>query len=244
MGQGLRSGRFPSVAGTLYYLDAPRLNIPQGLFWSEVDVADVSFWQGDVDFDRMKSSGVRGVFIRAGQHTWVDKQFEANWQKAKNARLPRGSYWFYDSRVKPETQADLYSELVKGDDGELPLVADFEETFRGKYVGWHNLYSFIARLQRNIRNKPVWIYTGYWYWMAYGPMRNPAALNYFSRFPLWIAAYTSDPQRVRIPKPWKDAALWQWGTPVEGRQRGAQSAEIDMNKFTGTLEEFETLAKE
>lgn len=241
MGQGLKQRRFPSVAGMLYFLQAPRLKLIEGLFWSDVDVADVSFWQGEIDFLKMKDSGVRGVFIRAGQNIWIDRKFEVNWTKAKAARLPRGSYWFFDSRVKAEAQADLYSEVVKGDDGELPLVVDYEENYRGKFSGWRNLYNFIERLKRNNREKTIWIYTGYWYWMKYGPLSNPAALTYFSHFPLWLASYTTNPKRVRIPKPWKDAALWQWGTPPEGRERGAQSKEIDMNKFTGTAEEFRRL---
>lgn len=238
MGQGLRQRRFPSLAGAVNYLNAPRLTYPQGVFWGDVDLADVSFWQGDIDFRQMKKSGVSGVIIRAGQNTWIDKRFGENWIKAKEAGVPRGSYWFYDSRAKPEAQADLYSEAVKGDDGELPLVADYEESYRGKFAGWKNLYNFLERLKRNNRNKKIWIYTGYWYWMAYGPMSNPAALTYFRNYPLWIAAYTTVPARVRIPRPWRDAILWQWGTPAEGVARGVQSKEIDMNKFIGTAEEF------
>lgn len=241
--QALRETSHPSVAGALHYLNAPRLNMPQGLFWSDVDLADVSFWQGKIDFDTMQRSGVRGVIIRAGQNVWVDRQFDANWQGAKAAGLPRGSYWFYDSRVKPEAQADLYLELLKRDPGECPLVVDYEENFRGPFRGWNGLYRMLERLRRARPDRKIWIYTGYWYWMANSPQNKPAALAYFKQFPLWLAWYSTDPKRVRIPKPWKDAVLWQWGTPPEGIQRGVQSKEIDMNKFTGTREEFDALVR-
>lgn len=45
MGEGLRQSRHLSMAGVLQYPRAPRLDLPQGLFWSDVDLADVSFYQ-------------------------------------------------------------------------------------------------------------------------------------------------------------------------------------------------------
>lgn len=245
MGDSLRSGYFPSMEGLLYFPRAPRINIPQGLFWSDVDVTDVSFWQGEIDFVKMKKSGIKGTFIRAGQRLWFDKRFDVNWKAAKEAGLPRGSYWFFDSRADPKAQADLYCDLLGKDRGELPLVVDYEENYKGSFAGWKNLYNFLERLmggRNRVARDRIWIYTGYWYWMANSP-QNPAALNYFSKFPLWIAAYTRNPDRVRIPKPWKDAIMWQWGTPSEGKDRGVDSLEIDMDKFTGTEDEFNQLRR-
>lgn len=246
MGDGLRSQSY-SLAGLTYYPRAPRmsLKLPMGLFWSDVDVTDVSFWQEEIDFAAMKRSGIKGVFIRAGQNLWVDKRFEENWAKAKAAGLPRGSYWFYDSRAEPKAQADLYRETLKDDLGELPLVADYEDNYRGQWGGWKNLYNFLERLKstaRKLSYEQVWIYTGYWYAMANLPQNDPAALNYFSHYRLWLAWYATNPANVRIPKPWKDAQLWQWGTPADGFARGVNTIEIDMNKFTGTAEEFDQLA--
>lgn len=247
MGDGLRGRQPLSISGASYYLRAPRMSLkfPTGLFWSDVDLVDISFWQGKVDFVKMKQSGIRGVIIRAGQNIWVDEMFEENWAGAKSAGLPRGSYWFYDSRSDPKIQADLYRETLKDDLGELPLTADYEENYKGSWGGWKNLYNFLERLKstgKKLSWEKIWIYTGYWYWMAQSPQSDPAALNYFSHYQLFLAWYTTNPAAVRIPKPWKDAILWQWGTPAEGIQRGVSSTEIDMDKFTGTLDEFEQLA--
>jgi len=238
---GLLKGWQPSLAGLLYYLHAPRLPYVKDVFWSDVDLPDVSFWQDKIDFRKMKRSGVSGVFIRVGQNVWIDRCFEENWKQAQQVGLPRGSYWFYDSRVKPESQAGLYIELLRDDPGELPLVVDYEENFGGPFRGWHMLYRFLERLRLKFPHKKIWIYTGYWYWMKNSPQWNTAALHYFLQFPLWLAWYTTDPKRVRVPKPWKDAIMWQWGTPPEGKERGVSSKEIDMNKFTGNLYEFEKM---
>ena len=62
MGEGLRQSRHLSMAGVLQYPRAPRLDLPQGLFWSDVDLADVSFYQGKIDFAKMKASGINSWF--------------------------------------------------------------------------------------------------------------------------------------------------------------------------------------
>lgn len=242
MGDGLREKSPVSIQGMLQYWQAERLSLPQGLFWSQVDVTDVSFWQGRIDFWAMKRSGISGVIIRAGQNKWKDKCFDVNWRDAKAYRLPRGSYWFYDSREDPKNQADLYRETLGNDLGELPVVVDYEDTYNGPFKGWKRLYDFIERLvsKGRVPRNHIMIYTGYWYWMANSPQKDPAALNYFKKYPLWLASYTTNPKRVRIPRPWTDAdvKLWQWGTPAEGLARGVQSKEIDMNKFLGDEEDY------
>ena len=100
---------------------------------------DVSFYQDDpetpqgIDFIKMRESAGY-VIIRAGQNTWVDSDFKINWREAKLAGLPRGSYWFYDSRTEPKRQAELWVQQFAGDFGELPLFADFEESYMGPYT--------------------------------------------------------------------------------------------------------------
>ena len=92
---------------------------------------DVSFYQDDpstpqeINFDRMNLT-TDFVIVRAGQNLWVDSDFKNNWRRAKEAHLPRGSYWFYDSRAEPKEQAELWVNLLGGDMGELPLFLDLE----------------------------------------------------------------------------------------------------------------------
>ena len=60
---------------------------------------DVSEWQGDIDFKKVKESGIEVVYIRAGQgFSYEDAKFETNYEKAKPeivsfcaARQPGGS---------------------------------------------------------------------------------------------------------------------------------------------------------
>ena len=72
--------------------------------------SDVSFYQDQpetpehIDFVKMGKSA-DFVIIRAGQNLWVDRDFKLNWVAAKAAELPRGTYWFYDSRADLKRQA-------------------------------------------------------------------------------------------------------------------------------------------
>ncbi len=206
---------------------------------------DVSFYQDDpetpqgIDFVKMrKSAGY--VIIRAGQNTWVDSDFKVNWREAKLAKLPRGSYWFYDSRTEPKKQAELWVQQFGSDFGELPLFADFEEAYMGPYRGWKNWYTFLERLKQLVNGHEIAIYTAYYYWRDNAPnaTTQTANLNYFKQYPLWIANYnTNEPL---IPLPWKKGEwlFWQYTETGDGKLYGVESKGIDLNYFNGDMTAF------
>jgi len=241
MGQGIRD--YVSYNPWNYIRPAERLQLSERVLLSGVDVTDVSFYQKLIDFLKMKARGARATIIRAGQNLWPDPYWDINWMASKQAGLPRGSYYFYDSRVKPNAQADLYWSLIKYDMGELMVTADYEESYGGAYGGWKRLYDFTERLKSNgVPEEKLWVYSGYYYWNDHSPQSDAASLAYFNKFKLWLAWYTTNPANVKIPKPWTNetALLWQYGTPAIGREYGVQTAEIDMSQWTGNLNSFNT----
>ena len=123
-----------------------------------------------IDFAKMRNVA-DFVIVRAGQNLWADRDFVYNWAAAKNAGLPRGSYWFYDSRADPKRQAEMWVDLMDGDFGELPLFADFEETYGGQYQGWRKWYDFLERLKELVGQKEIAIYTAFYYWRDNAPRR-------------------------------------------------------------------------
>lgn len=204
---------------------------------------DVSFYQDDpetpqgIDFKRMKASAAY-VIIRAGQNVWVDSDFKGNWAAAKQAGIPRGSYWFYDSRVEPKKQAELWiKQFTGGDYGELPLFADFEEAYGGPYKGWKNWVTFLDRLKQLAPGKEIAIYTAYYYWRDNAPNSTTQAgsLNYFKQYPLWIAHYGAT--NPLVPLPWKTGEwlFWQYTETGDGNLFGVESKGIDLNYFNGDL---------
>lgn len=56
---------------------------------------DVSHWQGDINYTKVKDAGIEIVYIKAteGQNT-VDPYFSSNYEKAKAAGLKIGLYHF------------------------------------------------------------------------------------------------------------------------------------------------------
>jgi len=211
---------------------------------------DVSFYQDDpetpqgIDFVKMKLSA-EYVIVRAGQNLWVDSDFKVNWREAKLAGLPRGSYWFYDSRVEPKRQAELWVQQFDGDFGELPLFADFEETYNGAYKGWEHWYTFLEQLKALVNGKEIAIYTGYYYWRNNAPNEATQAgsLEYFHQYPLWIANY--DINQPFIPKPWSanEWLFWQYTDMGDGKLYGVESNGVDLNYFNGDLAAFKTRFK-
>ena len=206
---------------------------------------DISFYQDDnntqqgVNFVKMSQSAGY-VIIRAGQNTWIDSDFRTNWNNAKIAGLPRGSYWFYDSRVEPKAQADLWFSAFEGDFGELPLFADFEEAYGGAFTGWRHWKIFLDRIKSKVGNREVGVYTAYYYWVRNAPNANtnPNDLEYFHQFPLWVANYgVTSPL---VPKPWSPTewTFWQFTDNGNGPQYGVESPGIDLNNFNGDLAAF------
>lgn len=207
--------------------------------------ADISFYQDDpetpqgVNFTKMRSNGYF-VIVRAGQNLWGDRDFKVNWTEAKAAGLPRGSYWFYDSRVDPKLQAEKWASMFDGSDfGELPLWGDFEDTYNGPYKGWKNWYNFLERVKQLIPSgKEIGVYTGYYYWRenTIGVGIPTASLNYFEQYPLWIANYGAT--SPLIPKPWTAWTLWQFTDNGDGTLFGVESLNIDLNYFNGDIDAF------
>lgn len=206
---------------------------------------DVSFYQDDpntpngIDFRRMNNVA-DFVIIRAGQNLWFDRDFTRNWAAAKQADLPRGSYWFYDSRADPRAQAELWANLIRDDMGELPLFADFEEAYKGEFTGWRHWKTFLDHLRSLVGQKEIGIYTAYFYWVnnAPNPTTQPNELEYFHRYPLWIANYGVETPLV--PKPWSpnEWLFWQFTAMGDGILYGVESAEIDLNYFNGDAQAF------
>jgi lysozyme len=205
---------------------------------------DVSFYQDDpntpainVNFDVMHLAGAAFVIIRAGQWSWVDRDFAKNWKNAKGV-LPRGSYWFYDSRGEPKAQAQLWISTFGGDFGELPLFADFEDKYGGSWGRWQDWYTFLEEVRRLAPNKEIGIYTAYYYFRSktIDAGITTAQLDYFKQYPLWVANYgVTTPL---IPKPWTAWTFWQFTDKGDGTKYGAESLNIDLNYYNGTEAEF------
>lgn len=95
---------------------------------------DVSAWQGEIDWQKVKEAGVEFAFIRLGYQVeydgeyYLDKYFERNIQNATAVDLPVGVYFysFANSTSEAERQAKWIIEQLKDYDVELGVAFDWE----------------------------------------------------------------------------------------------------------------------
>lgn len=226
----------PSLLGKTKGLFYPRVKpVMSTTALEDILVLDISFYQVTADFGLMKTNGVDGTIIRAGQNLWEDSKAKIFMDGAKAAGMPFGSYWFFDSRVSPTRQAELWAKILEGYDTKLWIWADYEENYEGQWSGWDGFYQFLEACKVYMPNRKIGIYTGFYYWIEHSPnpITQSASLYYFAQYPLWLAWYTTDPTQVRIPRPWTEMTFWQYSSSGDGYYYGVGSREVDMNRFIG-----------
>lgn len=110
---------------------------------------DISKWQEEVDFDKLKEAGVEFVIIRAATELSlnsgieIDPYFEDNIKKATEAGLDIGVY--YSSKTnsidKAKEEAKYVLDLVKGYDINIGIAYDWENfpNYNKYEISFHTL---------------------------------------------------------------------------------------------------------
>ena len=96
---------------------------------------DVSSWQGDIDWAKVKASGVEFAILRCGHGLGEDAQFQKNVQGCKANGIPFGVYFYsyaWDTDSAFEEAQWVLQVLAKAgvspSDLSLPLYFDMENT--------------------------------------------------------------------------------------------------------------------
>lgn len=93
---------------------------------------DVSSYQGDIDFEQVKNSGIDFVIIKAGEWNHTVDKFEENYAAAKEAGLHIGFYWYCDGETisEIEQEADACIEALRGKQFDFPIYMDLENSYQ------------------------------------------------------------------------------------------------------------------
>ena len=112
---------------------------------------DVSLWQGDIDFKKIKDSGVEFVFIRVGYmkgtkgERVLDSKFRQNIENANKYDIPVGIYYYSYASNKEEAKQDAKWVLkqIKNYDVSLPIAFDWEDfaDYNSYNLSFYNLTS-------------------------------------------------------------------------------------------------------
>lgn len=194
---------------------------------------DVSRWQGNIDWPKLRSQGANFAYIKAtdgGDH--LDPMFHTNWKRAKEAGVKRGAYhFFYWCRVASE-QADWFIRNVPRDPDALPPVIDVEYNgesscrFRlSPEKAREKMQVFMDRLERHYGKRPV-IYTA-------PDFYKDNLRGHFLDYPFWLRSVAAHPSKVYPGRKW---IFWQYSG--SGLSQGV-NGKIDLNVFYGSVSDWQ-----
>ena len=95
---------------------------------------DVSKWQGDIDFEKVRDAGIEFVFIRVGTQKGIggeyvlDPKFEQNIKGFQSVGIPVGIYYYSYASSNKEAKQDAKWVIsqIKEYKIDLPVVFDWE----------------------------------------------------------------------------------------------------------------------
>src|SRR6202789_4301859 len=128
---------------------------------------DVSKYQGNIDWDAVKNSGVKFVWIKATEGgDRADERFEANWAGAKQVGIARGAYHFVYWCRAPMDEVTWFEQHVPIEADSLPPVLDVESDSESKTCHRHleqqqtiaDMKLMLEEMERHYGKKPI-IYT-------------------------------------------------------------------------------------
>ncbi len=187
---------------------------------------DVSEWQGDIDFTRVRESGVEVVYIRAGfGGDYTDRWYVQNYEKAKDAGLKIGMYHYVTARSIPEAQAQaqFFLSLLAGKDYDCRPAMDFESFGNLSAQSVNDIgQAYLSVLQNGTGYVPM-LYSNVY------SIENKwhAGLRVY---PLWAAEYGVD--SPRSTGYWSTWAGFQYSD--KGEIPGI-SGSVDLDRFTDAV---------
>lgn len=198
---------------------------------AEIRVADVSRWQGVINWDEFKKH-ISAVVIKAGGSDgglYTDGQLARNRDESRRVGVPRMFYWYKGGVGTPEQQAQYFINCIGGlqpgeglvldDENESSINVDFCARFADEVKRLTGLtvvlYSNQARFTGNLQ--PI-------------KDRNIGA---------WSAKYGSNsgnPEGSPGSAGILSVIMWQYTSMA--RIPGVTANTVDMNIFYGTTEQF------
>jgi lysozyme len=183
-------------------------------------VLDISHWQPEPDFAKLKANGTIGIIMKATEGTgYVDPTFYSRRTKAQKAGLAVSSYHFF-KKGSVQAQMDHYLKTVEPGPNER-LCIDHEE--KASLAELEQAVNYLW--SKGVRN--ITIYSGHLIKEQLGTSVNATLRDKTS---LWIAHYTSAAKPTWPEKTWGVWSLWQYSD--KGRAIGI-SGDVDVNKWNG-----------
>lgn len=152
---------------------------------------DISSWQGDVDFEKIKAAGVEFVMVRVGYTKGIDGEyvldtkFIRNMEEAKKHDIDVGVYFYsYANSIEAaKKEAKWVLKQIKDYDIKLPIAYDWEEwgNFNEYNLSFFGLTSMADAFLDTVKKEgydgmlysskayleSIWLPTDYDIWLAH-----------------------------------------------------------------------------
>lgn len=191
-----------------------------------IEGIDVSKWQGSINFQEVKNSGIEIVYIRSSVgNSYVDPYFKQNYNNAKANNLKVGIYHFVMARNTTEaiSEARFFVSVIQGLQPDCRLAMDFETLTDLSVAEINAISTTFLETVKNLSGKEVVIYSD-----AYNA-NNIFDANLANNYPLWIAEYQVDKPNSTN---WASWIGWQY-TDV-GKVSGI-SGNVDRDYYTSDI---------
>ena len=192
-------------------------------------IMDVSRWQGRINWDAVKASGlVSGVMLRALGNSakdkpskpYIDPTFERNYAECQRLGIPCGVYYYCKAVNTAEADAELalLRKVLTGKTLQLPVAVDIEDLSQ-TVIGKNKLTDLAAYCLSTVESWGVYamLYTGLYFGRTYLYMTGAALKPY----DVWLAAY-------RSVKPSTDFAFGLWQYTSKGKIPGV-TGDVDLS---------------
>ena len=193
-------------------------------------IMDVSRWQGRINWDKVKASGlISGVMLRALGNSaedkpskpYIDPTFERNYRECQRLGISCGVYYYCKAVNTAEADAELalLRKVLTGKTVQLPVAVDIEDEVQ-KPLGKAALTDLIAYMLSTVESWGVYalLYTGLWFGSTFLCMGGAELKPY----DVWLAAY-----RTRKPAPGWPFGMWQYTSTA--RMPGV-STNVDLSR--------------
>lgn len=185
------------------------------------NILDVSRWQGIIDWDAVKASGlVSGVMLKTVSTNrklskrkdglYVDPTFEHNYAECKRLGIPVGVYYYTYATDKEMADAELalLKTALTGKTFELPICVDVEDN-KLKKLGKQALTDLTAYALATIEQWGFYalLYTG----LNFGETRLYMGGAALRKYDVWLARYPRDKSKTKPEdKPKTDFFFGMW----------------------------------
>ena len=167
---------------------------------------DISQFQGDIDFEKVKEAGVEFVYIRVGRGGGIgntpvlDKKFKQNIKGFNKVGIPVGIYFFSYAVNKKEVKKDAkwVVKQLKKYKVDLEVAYDFEDwkDYKEYNLSFYNLTENANTFNNYMKEHG---YNG----MLYSSKYYLENIWFKQKYPVWLAHYTEQTDYTVEYKVWQ-----------------------------------------